>query len=528
MAAPLISSASLLISPVQGLLDIPPSCIAVSVRTVIFGLTISLITTPLGFIIALVGREAGLTRRTILTLACLYICSLSTLVTAVTFFFMLRASGMLQAVLFSAESGRGFQFLHGKLAPVVATAYLLAPLAVILAEKSIAVLSTQYRPVAASLGASRFQTLMRVEAPILANVAFRIAILMFFLSSGMSVLVDVLGTPQQTLLPSYINTIVQSTGDWGAVARLGWPLGVFTLLGATLLADVNAVIGARQSNGRMTLPEARSIYSRVVVSLTILVLVIPLICLVVLSLSSNPNVGPTTGLTTDHYRTFLSSEKWVTAGLQSMATSAGAAFLATVLAVTLSITTSSSGKSTRMFVNASVILPLAYPALWYAFGTLQLLAATQLPELIMLEYAQIVIVFPLAYWIVDAGNGAIDRRLIEASSGLGATPIRTFTRIVLPLAINSYLLAFCVTFLVAINDATTPSIMLSDASRSIAAKSLQGLRSEIDSGAIVVAVLCGILLPGLLLLMFGGMKMCRNSRTAAQKVRLSVQPSYIA
>ena len=151
------------------------------------------------------------------------------------------------------------------------------------------------------------------------------------------------------------------------------------------------------------------------------------------------------------YLQFFASPDWMSALTNSVEVALGTMAVATIVGTTTALGLRMTGSRWRPFIEALFILPQIVPSIVYAvaayfvfyqFGLIGTLSG--------LVVAHSVIALPFVVLVVSAAAHSLNPSLIEASKSLGAGPLRTFVRVILPhlqtAVVGSAFFAFQVSF----------------------------------------------------------------------------------
>ena len=147
-------------------------------------------------------------------------------------------------------------------------------------------------------------------------------------------------------------------------------------------------------------------------------------------------------------------------------------------------------------IETVLLAPLALPLIVWAIALLQIYARVGLTGTWSgLILAHAVIVLPFATRIMIAAFRRVDPLLEEAALTLGATPLRTFRRISLPLALPGVLTSAALGFFVSFNEVVVSSFIAGSRTMTFQVRLYAQLRSQgIDPitlaiSAVIVAVI---------------------------------------
>ncbi|WP_159993261.1 ABC transporter permease [Roseomonas sp. 18066] len=122
------------------------------------------------------------------------------------------------------------------------------------------------------------------------------------------------------------------------------------------------------------------------------------------------------------------------AALNSLAVAACTAAIATALATAAALAISRSRATWARFAEGAFLAPLVLPGIAYGLATLMFFSWLRLPpSFLLLVAGHAIIATPFALRTVGASAAGLDPALLESSASLGASPWRTFRRVILPL-----------------------------------------------------------------------------------------------
>lgn len=179
---------------------------------------------------------------------------------------------------------------------------------------------------------------------------------------------------------------------------------------------------------------ASSRLNRIVAWCLLVFLVAPALIAVPVSLTADNYLSlPWNGLSLQYYQKLFTSPEWLSSFFQSAVIGLSSAFLATccgtLAAVGLWRISSRWGELLRGFL----LLPLVIPPIIAAMAFYRLYVPLGLIDTYLgLILAHGVLAAPLVVITVSASLAGFDRRLEQASRNLGATPLQTLWRVIIP------------------------------------------------------------------------------------------------
>jgi spermidine/putrescine transport system permease protein len=195
-------------------------------------------------------------------------------------------------------------------------------------------------------------------------------------------------------------------------------------------------------------------YLRVHATLVFLFLFAPIVVLVVFSFNSGRSSAAWQGFSTKWYSALADNEQALDAFRLTLKVALVSTIVATVIgtlaafALTRFQFRGRSGYSTLIFITLvipEVVLGIALLGFYRRVADVQLGFRT-------LVFSHITFCIAFVVVVVKARLSAFDNRLVEAAADLGATPVQSFTRVVLPLAMPGVVAGAMLAFVISIDD----------------------------------------------------------------------------
>ncbi len=320
---------------------------------------------------------------------------------------------------------------------------------------------------ARSLGASRFRAFRTVTLPaLLPAVSASAAVVFLFCATSFGVVLMLGGNRYRTLETEiYLRTV--NLLDLSGAAALS-----LVQLAAVVAALAVGALARRRNETAVQLRSARHSARRpeggewavVAVAVGVLgLLLTPIVALLVRSVSGRQ------GWTLDGYRALsgfgqdgaLNVTGW-DAALNSLRTASDATMLALVVgalaAVTVVVLRRSPSRAARTageVTDAALMLPLGVSAVTVGFGYLVTLG--DLPwdlrtSPLLVPFAQALVVIPMVVRLILPVLRSVDERLRQAAATLGASPVRVWREVDLPLVARSLVAAAAFGYVVALGE----------------------------------------------------------------------------
>lgn len=184
----------------------------------------------------------------------------------------------------------------------------------------------------------------------------------------------------------------------------------------------------------------------------LLFLILPILIVIPLSFNSTSFLSyPLSGFSFQWYEEVFQSEVWVRAIKNSMFIGSVSAFFATVLGTLAAMGLTHADFRGKGAVNALLVSPMIVPIVISALGLYFFFAEMGLNATYTgLILAHTALGAPFVVITVTATLQGFDRNLMRASASLGANPLTTFFKVVLPLilpgVVSGALFAFATSF----------------------------------------------------------------------------------
>ena len=229
----------------------------------------------------------------------------------------------------------------------------------------------------------------------------------------------------------------------------------------------------------------------VVCALIFLFLIAPNLIVIPMSFSSASYlVFPPPGFSLQWYQNFFGQGNWMEPTLLSAKIAFIVAILSTLLGVPAAVGLVRGRFPLRSVINALALSPLIVPeiviaiAIFYVFAGLHLVGNPA-----GLIIAQTALGVPFVVINVSASLYGVDEQLERAAQVLGASPLRAFWSITLPLIRPGVLAGALFAFITSWDDLLVPIFMSGSSSVTLPLRMWQGLRDQIDPTVSAVSTL---------------------------------------
>ncbi|MEU9701818.1 iron ABC transporter permease [Streptomyces sp. NPDC047981] len=312
------------------------------------------------------------------------------------------------------------------------------------------------------LGASRFTAWRTVTLPALAPAVGAAALMVFLFTAGSFAVVQILGGPAYSTLETEIYRQTVDRFDLTTAAVL--TIVQFVAVGVVLAVHARTVrrretalklVPPEQTARRITGIGQWALFGGVLVSI-VLLLVLPLAVLIERSFATPDGYG------LDYYRALQSTDPsgtFLVPLVDTIGNSLRYAVVATAIALVIgglaaAALTRRAGRLVRGF-DALLMLPLGVSAVTVGFGFLITLDEPPFDlraSWILVPLAQALVGVPFVVRTMLPVLRAVDERLREAAAVLGASPLRAWREVDLPLVRRALLIAAGFAFAVSLGE----------------------------------------------------------------------------
>lgn len=301
-------------------------------------------------------------------------------------------------------------------------------------------------------------------------------------------------------------------GLFGVVSALVLDVPAAVSVG-TLVLGVAIVLGrilydAIRSMPSYSIASERIIYGFTVIltALVLLFLIAPILVIMPLSFNSEPYFSyPMPGTSLQWYEDFFGNERWQSALWLSVKLAVIVTALATVLGTLAALGLSRSNIPGRSAIMAILISPMIVPviitaaAIYITFATVGGYGYPLLGTLAGLVIAHTILATPFVVITVTATLTGFDWSLARAAASLGATPLRTFRKVILPLIAPGVISGGLFAFVTSFDEVVAAVFISSPDQRTLPKQMFTGIR-EIISPTITAAATVLVLFSTLLLI----------------------------
>jgi len=236
-----------------------------------------------------------------------------------------------------------------------------------------------------------------------------------------------------------------------------------------------------------------------VVALVIGFLVLPVVVVFPFAFNAGNYIGfPTDGLSTRWFESYFTDHTWVSATLRSLLV----ATLATLVALVVGTLSAVALVRHRMPLASSIgtllLFPMVAPPIVLAVGLFSLFSKLGLVgTLAGLVLAHALLGVPFVFVNVSARLRTLDESLEHAALSLGASPLRTFRTVTVPMVAPAVIAGGLFAFLASWDEFIIASFIAGVGGQTLPLRMFAGIRFEVDAtNAAVAAMLVSLVLLG--------------------------------
>jgi putative spermidine/putrescine transport system permease protein len=190
---------------------------------------------------------------------------------------------------------------------------------------------------------------------------------------------------------------------------------------------------------------------KVIVGIALCLVIGPIVVVLVVSFSAGTSISfPPPGFSLRWFAAFFSMEEMRNAFILSVVLAFAAACGSTLLGLLGAIYVTRTRNAFSGLMQALMIAPLVFPAIILGLALLLIYRTIHMPVTLGLFVAHIVVCLPYAFRAVLTSLQSFDTTLEEAGQSLGASPLKAFLRVTLPIiwpgVLAGWLFAFVVSF----------------------------------------------------------------------------------
>lgn len=242
---------------------------------------------------------------------------------------------------------------------------------------------------------------------------------------------------------------------------------------------------------------------RIFCGLVLLFLVAPIFAIMPLSISSGSLLTyPLPGLSSRWYQSVLTSGRWLSALRNSFIVGTVSMILATVLGTVAALGLNRARVPMRPLIMAVLLSPMIVPTVITAVGVYFFFAPLGLTN----SYSGLILAHtalgaPFVVITVNATLQGFDVNLTRASASLGAGPIRSFFRVILPLILPGVASGMVFAFATSFDEVVVALMLAGPDQRTLPREMFMGIREQISPEITAIATMLIVFAAALLLAM---------------------------
>jgi len=236
-----------------------------------------------------------------------------------------------------------------------------------------------------------------------------------------------------------------------------------------------------------------------IVLAVLLFLVLPVLVIVPLSFSAGSFLTfPLPGLSLQWYEELFSSGPWRLSFRNSVVVAVATTILASILGTLAAMGLSRSNFPAKSLVMALLISPMVVPIVIVGVGIYFFYAPLGLTgSLLGLTLAHTVLAVPFVLITVSATLAGFDHNLVRAAASLGAPPLLTFRRVVLPTIAPGVVSGAIFAFVISFDEVVVALFLTGPGERTLPRQMFVGIRENISpviAAAATLLILLSVLL----------------------------------
>lgn len=193
------------------------------------------------------------------------------------------------------------------------------------------------------------------------------------------------------------------------------------------------------------------LWGKLYLGLILLLLYLPILVVVIYSFNASKSSAAFSGFTLDWYKSLLSSSKYIGPLRNSLLAAGLSVGGAAVIGTLAAVGTASRAFKTKGVFESVAMIPIMIPEIILGLALLSVFGLAKVPMgMTAIILGHVTFCIPYIYLVVRGRLRGIDKSVLEAARDLGASPLRTFFTITVPLLAPAIgggcLLAFAMSF----------------------------------------------------------------------------------
>ncbi|RVM02715.1 ABC transporter permease subunit [Sinorhizobium meliloti] len=371
-----------------------------------------------------------------------------------------------QGIINSAAGYLGvgpFPLLYNTFATIVGMVAYLLPYLILILVSAMMSIDTSLLTAARTMGATERRVFTDIYFPQVRPALLGGSVLVFVLGLGFFLTPAILGGPHNLTIPIFIQQQVQNY-QWGKAAAMG-----IALLGVSVIGYMVALkIGGRSmlspvqqgsrgaAAGDPLRPTPVTALCVAILLFDLALLILPLLVVIPTSVTETTQIRfPPVGFSTKWFVEAFTSSTWTDAFLKSVRVGILTAAVATFCGLALArVGTRSRSMLLKSMIQTVAIIPLIVPVILLGIGIYDVQGKLRLLGTdVGLVIAHSVLCLPLAFLILANALSAVDISIEQAAWTMGASNIRAFLGIVVPIAMPSLVGALVISFVTSWDEA---------------------------------------------------------------------------
>ena len=389
---------------------------------------------------------------------------------------------------------------------VVVGITLALPFAILVLYATMGNISNEVEEASLDLGSNRLQTFWKVIFPLSASGYQTATLLIFMPTLAFYVTPMMLGGTDGAMVATALMPVVRDVLDFAQGGAYIVPIVAILMLMVFLLRrginiDNLYRSGVGSNIARHTQRKSRMLFAYVLVILAISYL--PLFSMVLFSFGKNSSaVFPMQGGTLQWYRDLFSNGSMLLALKFSVIVAVETAIVALILCAPAAyavVRYRFPGRGAYLFIS---LLPMLIPEIILGLAILVLLITSGVPlSLQTIVLGHVTLALPFVFLTILAQQYGFDKSIEEASKDLGATPMMTFMKVVLPLMIPALIAGAFLAITISFNDFVVAFILTSgESTLPLYIFGLQKSGTSPSSNALGTLIIIGVVLVLLIVL----------------------------
>lgn len=334
---------------------------------------------------------------------------------------------------------------------------LALPFAVLVLYATMGNISNEVEEASLDLGSNRLGTFLKVIFPLSASGYQTAALLIFMPTLAFYVTPIMLGGTEGAMVATALMPVVRDVLDFAQGGAYIVPIVAILMLMVFLLRrgiNIDNLYRSGVGSNVARATQRKSVWLLTYVIVVLAISYLPLFSMVLFSFGNNSSaVFPMQGGTLQWYRDLFSSGSMLLALRFSVIVAIETAIVTLMLCAPAAyavVRHRFPGRGAYLFIS---LLPMLIPEIILGLAILVLLITTGVPlSLQTIVLGHVTLALPFVFLTILAQQYGFDRSIEEASKDLGATPLMTFMKVVLPLMVPALVAGAFLAITISFND----------------------------------------------------------------------------